>query len=319
MMWCASGVHPMDAGPPLRHRGLHRSSPQIEKDGTMHTDEHTLRATSADGTTLTVTVDGSGPPLVLVHGSLVGHHHLDPLVTELRPSMTCYAMDRRGFGGSGDADVYDIEREFDDVAAVVDHVAALTGGPVALFGHSFGASCAMGSAVRTDNVAAMILYEPSLGLVYPEGVVSAIEAAVDAGDPGTAADIVLREILEMTEEELDEMHETAAWHEIVANGQTIAREANAEEAWTYRPEQFAAVTVPTVLLSGTESPPDLQLATRRAAEAIPGAVIRPIDGHGHTATQDAPALLARLILVAARDAAAPRPPTHAEARMGGVG
>ena len=135
----------------------------------MHTEEQVLRAVSADGTTLTVTVDGSGPPLVLVHGSLLGHHHLDPLVAELRSSVTTYAMDRRGFGDSGDADAHDLEREFEDVAAVVDHVAQLSGGPVTLFGHSYGASCAMGGAARSNNVAALILYEPSLGLTYPRG------------------------------------------------------------------------------------------------------------------------------------------------------
>ena len=130
----------------------------------MHTEEHVLRSTSVDGTTLTVAVDGSGLPLVLVHGSLLGHHHLDLLVAELRSSVPTYAMDRRGFGQSGDADAYDLQREFEDVAAVVDHVAALTGGPVTLFGHSFGASYAMGGAARSANVAALILYEPSLGL-----------------------------------------------------------------------------------------------------------------------------------------------------------
>ncbi len=271
----------------------------------MHTDEHVLRSTSTDGTTLTAAVAGSGPPLVMVHGSLVGHHHLDLLVAELRSSMTTYAMDRRGFGASGDADAYDIAREFEDVAAVVDHVTALTGDPVTLFGHSYGASCAMGAAALSDNVAALILYEPSLGLTYPEGLTASIEAAVRAGDPSGAGDLVLRELLEMNDEEILEMHSTDTWHEIVANGHTIAREAYAEQRWTYQPNQFASITAPTVLLSGTETPPELVLATQRAAAAISGAMVRPIEGHGHTATQDAPDLLAQLILDAAHKALRP--------------
>jgi pimeloyl-ACP methyl ester carboxylesterase len=265
----------------------------------MRTNDQVLRSTSPDGTSLSVTIDGVGPPLVLVHGSLLGHHHLDLLVAELRSSVTTYAMDRRGFGASGDAGAYALEREFDDVAAVVDDVAAVTGGPVALFGHSFGASCAMGGAARSDHVAALILYEPSLGLIYPDGVIAAIETAVHAGDPGAAADIVLRDILDITPDELDEMHRSEQWQEIVANGHTIAREARAEAAWTYAPGQFASMTAPTALLSGTNSPPELTLATRRACAAIPGARIRDIEGHGHTATTDAPALLAALILDAA--------------------
>ena len=78
---------------------------------------------SADGTPLAVWADGQGPPLVLVHGSLCDHTHFGPLVAELREGMTTFALDRRGFGASGDAPGYDLEREFEDVAAVVDAVA----------------------------------------------------------------------------------------------------------------------------------------------------------------------------------------------------
>jgi alpha-beta hydrolase superfamily lysophospholipase len=85
---------------------------------------------------------------VLVHGSLADHTTFDPLVAELRDAMTTFAMDRRGFGASGDAAGYAIWREFEDVAAVVDAVAGRTGRPVALWGHSYGAGCAIGGAAR---------------------------------------------------------------------------------------------------------------------------------------------------------------------------
>ncbi|MDR7469689.1 MAG: alpha/beta fold hydrolase, partial [Armatimonadota bacterium] len=90
---------------------------------------------SRDGTELVVWVRGAGPALVLVHGSLMDHRRWDPVVAEFDGSISTFAMDRRGFGASGDAPGYEIEREFDDVAAVVDAVAARTGGPVALWGH----------------------------------------------------------------------------------------------------------------------------------------------------------------------------------------
>jgi alpha-beta hydrolase superfamily lysophospholipase len=57
--------------------------------------------------------------------------------------MITFAMDRRGFGASGDAAAYSIELEFEDVAAVVDAVAARAGGPLALWGHSYCSNCAM--------------------------------------------------------------------------------------------------------------------------------------------------------------------------------
>jgi pimeloyl-ACP methyl ester carboxylesterase len=124
---------------------------------------------STDGTSLAIWVDGGGPPLVLVHGSLIDHTTFDPLVDELRNGVTTFAMDRRGFGASGDAVGYAIEREFEDVAAVVEAVAARTGGPVGLWGHSYGAGCAMGGAALTNNVHHLVLYEPGLGIPYPAG------------------------------------------------------------------------------------------------------------------------------------------------------
>src|SRR6266508_3766517 len=132
-------------------------------------DDHTtrFRVQSADGTSLAVWVDGSGPSLVMVHGSIADHTTFDPFVEVLRDDLTTFSMDRRGFGASGDAPGYSIEQDFEDVAAVVDAVDARTGKPVALWGHSYGANCAMGGAALTDNVHHLVLYEPSLGIPYP--------------------------------------------------------------------------------------------------------------------------------------------------------
>ena len=95
---------------------------------------------------LAVWEHGDGPAIVMVHGSIADHTTFDPFVAVLGEQMTTYSMDRRGFGATGDTPEYSIERDFEDVAAVVDAVAARTGGPVALWGHSYGANCAMGGA-----------------------------------------------------------------------------------------------------------------------------------------------------------------------------
>jgi pimeloyl-ACP methyl ester carboxylesterase len=96
----------------------------------VRTDRFDVR--SPDGTPIAVWADGNGPPLVLAHGSLTDHTTFDPLVDQLQGGVTCFSMDRRGFGASGDAAGYAIQREFEDVAAVVEAVAARTGKPVAL-------------------------------------------------------------------------------------------------------------------------------------------------------------------------------------------
>lgn len=87
---------------------------------------------SDDGGSIAVWVEGDGPPLVLVHGSVSDHSGFAPLVGELRGEFTIFAMDRRGFGASRDGPGHSAEREFSDVAVVVDAVATRTGEPVVL-------------------------------------------------------------------------------------------------------------------------------------------------------------------------------------------
>ena len=162
-----------------------------------------LDVRGADGVELAVWVGGHGPALVMVHGSIADHTTFDSFVAVLREHFTTYAMDRRGFGASTDALGYTIDRDFADVAAVVDAVALRTSGPVELWGHSYGANCAMGGATQSESVNHLILYEPSLGLPYPPGSIRRIEEALDRGDNDAAIVAVLRDILEMDDEDID--------------------------------------------------------------------------------------------------------------------
>jgi pimeloyl-ACP methyl ester carboxylesterase len=137
---------------------------------------------SGHGGSIAVWVEGEGPPLVLVHGSVSDHTVYAPLVGELRDEFTIFAMDRRGFGASQDDPGYSAEREFGDVAAVVNAVAARTGEPVVLFGASWGASCALGAARDLPSLRALVLYEPSLGRRQLPGSLDRMEKRIAAGD-----------------------------------------------------------------------------------------------------------------------------------------
>lgn len=252
---------------------------------------------SRDGTSLAVWVEGDGPPLVLVHGSISDHTTLAPFVAELAEDLATFSMDRRGFGASGDAPDYAIERDFDDVARVADAVADRVGGPVALFGHSYGANCAMGAATLTSNVHHLVLYEPSLGISYPPGSIEAVECAVTAGDLDRAVVTVLVDILEMTEEDIDAMRASATpnWATRIAAAHTLPRECRVEESWVYEPDQFGAITAPTLLLAGSETPADVSRATHDAADAIPDARIHLLEGHAHMAHKTDPAMVAAIV------------------------
>jgi pimeloyl-ACP methyl ester carboxylesterase len=260
-------------------------------------DTHTGRfdVCSNDGTTIAVWVEGEGPALVLVHGSIADHTTFEPFVNALRHDHTTFAIDRRGFGASADAHGYAIEREFEDVAAVVDAVAARTGGVVTLWGHSYGANCAMGGAALTTNVRHLVLYEPSLGIPYPPGSIDRIEAALVRGDHDAAITAVLVDVLEMSNEEIDVYRAGPLWPLRLAAAPTIPRECRVEERWVYQPGQFDSIVATTLLLTGSDSVPVVTEATTLAAAAVPDAEIRVLEGHGHFAHRTAPAMVAGIV------------------------
>jgi pimeloyl-ACP methyl ester carboxylesterase len=116
-----------------------------------------FHVTSADGTRIAYERSGSGPPLVLVHGSLNDHGIWAAVAPALAQHFTVYAMDRRGRGESGTSSEPELERQFEDVLAVID----AAGAPVDLIGHSFGAHCALGAAAMApERVKHLVLYEP---------------------------------------------------------------------------------------------------------------------------------------------------------------
>ena len=107
---------------------------------------------------------GSGPALVLVHGTTADHRTWRVLGPMLAPRHAIHAIDRRGRGDSGDgAGAYSIGLELDDLAAVADALAAETGGPVDVLGHSLGGRIALGASLRTPSIRRVIAYESAPG------------------------------------------------------------------------------------------------------------------------------------------------------------
>jgi pimeloyl-ACP methyl ester carboxylesterase len=112
------------------------------------TSEKPETVLSEDGTSIAVWQSGEGAPLVLVHGTTADHTRWAPVLPALEERFNVLAIDRRGRGRSGDADDYAIEREFENVAAVVEWA----GDGVNLLGHSYGGVCAIEAALLTDRV-----------------------------------------------------------------------------------------------------------------------------------------------------------------------
>jgi pimeloyl-ACP methyl ester carboxylesterase len=106
---------------------------------------------------------------------------------------------------------------------------------------------------------------------------------------------LLTEVVGLPENEIADMRAAANWPERVAYAPTIAREARISDGWQWRPDGFAGIRVPTVLLTGSESTPELAAITSSAAAAIPGARVHVLEGHGHMAVRFAPAVVAEVL------------------------
>ncbi len=254
---------------------------------------------SPDGTRIAYERGGNGPPLVLVHGTAADHTLWAPLLPALREHFTLYAVDRRGRGESGatDATTYAIAREFEDVAAVID----ATGEPAHLFGHSYGALCALEVALRTSQLRTLVLYEPPIPLppgtaIGPPETLARLETLLAAGDLEGILLTFAREIVRLSEDEIAAARSMPDWQASVAAAPTIVSEVRATEAYVFDPAQVRELTTPTLLLLGSESPPFLTTATEAVAAALPHSRLTVLTGQGHLAMYTDPDLLVREIV-----------------------
>lgn len=263
-------------------------------------DAHLRHVVSADGTEIGYWQSGHGPPLLLVHGSLGDHSRWDQLIPHLTADAAVHAMDRRGRGASGDAIEYDLAREHEDVAAVVDDIAERSAQPVDVYGSSYGGICAFGAVALTSNLRRLALYEgwPPIdpaSLAAPAGVAEQMEQFLDDGQREAALELAYRELVGVTEDELTEVREQPNWSARVAAVHTIIREERAFQQAVFDDRQAAEVSVPVLLLTGSESPVWRPQADVVKA-ALPDSRIAVLEGQGHVADVFAPDLVAAPLL-----------------------
>ena len=151
---------------------------------------------SKDGTPIAAWHSGVGAPLLLVHGTTGDHTGWTAVRAALERHFTVWTLDRRGRGSSGDAAVYALERECEDIAAVI----AAIGGTVHLLGQSFGGLCALEAALLTPHLGRLILYEPTIlsGDPNRRGVSDAhLQALLDAGHAEEALRFFLGDLVQI--------------------------------------------------------------------------------------------------------------------------
>lgn len=253
--------------------------------------------TSRDGTRIAFWRSGEGPPLLLVHGATADHTTTWRFVLPaFQQHFTVYAMDRRGRGGSGDAPTYALQREAEDVAAVVDRV----GEPVSVLGHSYGGLAAIEAALLTPNLHRLVLYEsvPLRGADgYQPGIIEQLEALRDAGDVEGVLVAMYRDLVAMPAEEIALLRaQRAAWDTRLRNVPSLPRELRGEAGYVFVPERFAVMRTPTLLLVGGESPQREWDNARGVAAALPDARVVALPGQQHAAMYTAPELFVREVL-----------------------
>lgn len=258
----------------------------VDTDTSTKTAATMARVVSRDGTEIAYWTSGDGPPLLIVHGTSGTHERFAPLLPYLEPHTTVHVMDRRGRGGSGDAPEYALEREFEDVTAVVDAIAEATGSRVDVYGHSYGGECAFGAALLTNNIRSLVLYEgwpPVMPekLKFPQGFAEQLDALVARGDREAALELFWREVVKVSEEDIRAIRAQPTWAARLTTVHTITREFQAFYADMFDRERAARITVPVLLLVGTDTPEELRDDPETVVAALPDARIAYLEGQQH--------------------------------------
>jgi pimeloyl-ACP methyl ester carboxylesterase len=251
------------------------------------------KTASVDGTPIAYESVGEGPPLILVGGAWNTRQSAAELAERLAGDFTVYSYDRRGRGDSGDTPPYAVEREIEDLEAVIE----AAGGSAALFGHSSGAALALETTARGLSVSKLAVYEPPYIVddsrpPLPRDYIEHLEALVAADKSREVVRYFMTEAVGVPAEMVEGMLEspmTAAMeplaHTVAYDGRVMLR--GSMYGQPLPSEWRDSVTVPTLVMDGGNSPDWLHNSCRQLVGLLPDVSYRTLDGQDHGATPDA--------------------------------
>ena len=239
------------------------------------------QVTSQDGTTIALDRSGEGPPVVLVCGGSVDRTSLAGLAALLAPDFSVFNFDRRGRGPSGDTPPYAVQREVEDIGAVI----AAAGGSAFLFGSSSGAALALEAAASGLPVTKLALWEPPyiVDPAYrpPADQVARYDRMIAEGRRGDAVEYFMVQVVRMPAEFVAGARNEPWWGATEALAHTLAYDATVMGDYSVPVERAASVVAPTLVLAGGADFPFMLETAPALADAIPNGRVRLLEGQGH--------------------------------------
>ena len=246
--------------------------------------------TSADGATIAFDEFGAGPPVLMAAGAFNDRSTTEPLARVLSTDFMVVNYDRRGRGDSGDGPEYAVEREIEDLAALLAHV----GGSATVFGYSSGANLVLKAAASGLPIAKLVLYEPPFVVddsrPRPGPDMSARLAALVAADRrGEAVELFQTEVIGMPAQVVAQLRDAPFRAGMEAIAHTLAYDALIVGDLSLPSALIASITAPALVLDGEDSPPVMRDAARALADTLPSGHLRSLAGQGHAIEPDATA------------------------------
>ena len=239
---------------------------------------------SADGTTIAFERSGTGPALILATGAFNDRTSTRALAGALGSRFTVYAYDRRGRGDSDEAGPYAIERETEDLAAVLDAAALHAAGTLAfVYGHSSGACIALEAAARGLPMRALAVYEPPYATGTTRAFAAELSELAAAGRHSEVAERFLRHT-GVPARALAEMKEAPYWDRMTTFAGTLPYDATLSSAEV--PAGLSGVAFPVLALAGGASPAWATGTAAAVGAAVPGAASLVLADQTHAVAPD---------------------------------
>jgi pimeloyl-ACP methyl ester carboxylesterase len=242
---------------------------------------------SQDGTTIGYDKAGEGPPLILVDGALCSRSFgpMPKLAALLAKDFTVYTYDRRGRGESGDTAPYAIEREVEDLEALI----TAAGGSAVVHGTSSGAALALETAKRTTAITRLALYEAPFIVdgsrsALPDDFLARLNGSIAADRPGDAVKQFLK-FVGVPAIFVGIMPVMPAWPKLKAVAHTLPYDITVlgghQSGRPLDAQEWKPVEVPALVMDGGKSPDWMRNATRSLASVLPAGQYRTLAGQTH--------------------------------------